>query len=196
MFKVNNIFLSMQGEGIDTGLPTIFVRLSGCKMGCPFCDEKQNFGKHKLMWEEEIIERISMFSETYSVKNVVFTGGEPLEHDLGILSQKLVYKDYRLGIETNGSIPLGDLKFYFKSISVSPKIPFEECKIDKCTSLKVLFPYYNGALASEYKKMEARYYSLQPIWGEPDAKGIFDEVMKLGYPWRLGPQVHKLLGMV
>ena len=77
--KVNEIFYSLQGEGVFTGTAAIFVRLAGCNLHCDFCDTKHE--DYTIFTEEEIVKAIS----DYPAKHVVITGGEPtlqLTHSL------------------------------------------------------------------------------------------------------------------
>ena len=69
--KVNEIFYSLQGEGVFTGAAAIFVRLAGCNLHCDFCDTKHE--DYTIFTEEEIVKAIS----DYPAKHVVITGGEP-----------------------------------------------------------------------------------------------------------------------
>ncbi len=99
--KVNEIFLSIQGESTYSGLPTVFVRFSGCNLRCGYCDTAYAYFEGSEISCEEILKQI----EKYSYKRVCLTGGEPmLQNDidklLGLLS------GFDVTIETNGSIPL------------------------------------------------------------------------------------------
>lgn len=98
--KVNEIFLSIQGESKFTGLPTIFIRLTGCNLRCTYCDTRYAYQDGKYLSEQEIINII----KKYEYKRVCITGGEPLLYDLGKLLNLL--QGYKVTIETNGSIIL------------------------------------------------------------------------------------------
>ena len=71
MFKLVEIFSSLQGEGRNTGRPCVFVRFAGCNLKCPWCDTDVQ-GRFTLSLTELVAE-----IESFSVKNVIFTGGEP-----------------------------------------------------------------------------------------------------------------------
>ena len=77
-WKVNETFYSIQGEGRHTGMPAVFLRLSGCSMNCSFCDTKYAFGAGKEMGAEALLNDLAQ----YPVKTVIITGGEPTEQDL------------------------------------------------------------------------------------------------------------------
>jgi len=96
--KVCEIYRSIQGEGLDIGRPTTFVRLSGCNLKCTFCDTKYAWTEFKEMTPEEVA------SEVYKLgcRNICITGGEPLLQDLTELLDRLRHR--RVTIETNGTI--------------------------------------------------------------------------------------------
>lgn len=102
---VNEIFSSIDGEGIRTGELATFIRLAGCNMRCSYCDTlyalKSTAGIEMSI--DEIMEKIDKFN----VKNITLTGGEPLIHnDVDLLIDTLIKHKYKVNIETNGSIPI------------------------------------------------------------------------------------------
>ena len=100
--KVNEIFLSIEGEGKRAGLPAVFVRFFGCNCSCSYCDSvyacKGN--DYKEMSIDEIINEV----EKYQCNNVTTTGGEPLIHqDINQFLQELIDNGYDVNVETNGT---------------------------------------------------------------------------------------------
>ena len=100
---VNEIFGSIDGEGIRAGELASFVRLAGCNLRCSYCDTQyaldKNAGTEMLV--NEIIDELNKIG----IKNVTLTGGEPLQHkDIDILIDELIKSNYKVNIETNGSI--------------------------------------------------------------------------------------------
>lgn len=116
--KIAEIFHSIQGEGILTGVPSVFVRTSGCNLRCTWCDTPYT------SWEPEgeqlHVEQILARMENFPSKHAVITGGEPLlMPDLDDLCQGLRERGYHITLETAATI--------FKSIpcdlaSLSPKL--------------------------------------------------------------------------
>jgi 7-carboxy-7-deazaguanine synthase len=103
--KVNEIFLSIQGESTYAGLPTVFVRVQGCNLRCVYCDSAYAYYEGFEMSLEDIIKEIRKLG----YKRVCLTGGEPmLKEETGQLLELLA--DYDVTIETNGSIPLDEIK--------------------------------------------------------------------------------------
>ncbi len=102
--KVSEIFLSIEGEGIRTGAPAVFVRLFGCNLHCAYCDslyaiEGSDFAE---MSPVEIFEKVQSFRTKY----VTLTGGEPLIHvDVQTLLKLLDDAGFEVNIETNGTRP-------------------------------------------------------------------------------------------
>ncbi len=105
--KINEIFYSIQGEGVLTGAPTIFIRTTGCNLRCRWCDTEYAFYEGEEMEIEEILERIKGLSSETGCRRVCLTGGEPLiQGDAQNLSRRILEAGYHLTLETNGSIPL------------------------------------------------------------------------------------------
>jgi len=116
---INELFYSLQGEGRLSGMPTVFVRTSGCNLRCWYCDSYHTSWEptHAQMGIEEIVEEVQSHERA---EHVVLTGGEPLIHEDSVtLLEELDELGYHTTVETNGTIyrdcPI-DL------VSVSPKL--------------------------------------------------------------------------
>lgn len=120
MFKVIEIFCSIDGEGPTAGELATFIRFSDCNLRCRWCDTSYSWdgsSKYISMTSEEIIEYIRM----NQVKNITLTGGEPLiqphiEQLLRTLSEE---SQYQIHIETNGSISIAQFKERVPSPNIS-----------------------------------------------------------------------------
>lgn len=122
MVRISEIFYSVQGE-IDIGVPSIFVRFSGCNLiasgkGCGWCDSKYAQDGTDMI-PSEVVRKISSYS---NCKNVVITGGESLlqRESLFSLVGELMEKEYKLSIETNGTL-FDSRLVVFNNINCSPK---------------------------------------------------------------------------
>jgi 7-carboxy-7-deazaguanine synthase len=103
---INEIFLSIQGEGRTMGLPTVFVRLTGCNLDCKWCDTRYAKEEGREMSMEEVLEKVG----SYGAKHVCLTGGEPLcSNDSPYLISALLEGGKHVTLETNGSMPLEGL---------------------------------------------------------------------------------------
>ena len=102
MYKVNEIFYSLQGEGRWMGRPAVFVRMSGCNLKCPFCDT--DFKGYKEMSAEDIL--TACLEKGGDCRFIVLTGGEPTLQVDAELIQLLHQQGYYLSMETN-STPRG-----------------------------------------------------------------------------------------
>ncbi|MBT3917713.1 MAG: 7-carboxy-7-deazaguanine synthase QueE [Nitrosomonadales bacterium] len=101
--KINEIFFSLQGESSLIGVPTIFIRLTGCPMRCTYCDTAYSFHDGRNMSINEILKEISK----YKTKYVTVTGGEPLAQKLcWELLSKLSDNGYNVSLETGGAISI------------------------------------------------------------------------------------------
>jgi len=117
MFRVVEIFKSLQGEGYNTGREVVFVRFAGCNLACPWCDT--NHGGGRDMTAGEILEAVLALG----CGSVILTGGEPLlQAGLETLLALLKSRGLWLGIETNGTInPAPGERALIDYIATSPK---------------------------------------------------------------------------
>ena len=103
--KVSEIFKSIEGEGLRTGLPAVFIRLHGCNLRCSYCDSMYAVegSDYKQMSVAQILDAVKEFS---GITHVTLTGGEPLIHqDVEDLLSLLSSNGYQVNIETNGTVP-------------------------------------------------------------------------------------------
>lgn len=101
--KINEIYLSLQGESTYAGLPCVFIRLTGCSLRCVWCDTAYAF----FEGQDEGLEAILAKVDSFGIKMVEITGGEPMEQE-GVLSlmEALLKKGYRVLLETSGAVDL------------------------------------------------------------------------------------------
>lgn len=104
--RMTEIFYSLQGEALTSGLPTVFVRLTGCPLRCVYCDTTYSFTGGERLSLEAIMEDIAQ----YPCKRVCITGGEPLAQPNCIaLINRLLEAGYEISLETAGALSVADV---------------------------------------------------------------------------------------
>jgi organic radical activating enzyme len=195
MYKVNEIFYSLQGEGFHTGTASVFVRLSGCNLRCHFCDTRHETGKE--MSTQQIIDAVNRWPQA---PLLVLTGGEPsLRIDEDFVTALKSQTGKLIAIETNGTRPLPK---GIDWVTLSPKNTFPggdlvPCILTHCDELKVV---YVGQNLEQYDYIEANHRYLQPCYVDDpterqrNLEACVDAV--LAHPtWRLSLQTHRILGI-
>ena len=189
MYKVNEIFYSLQGEGFWTGTPMVFVRFSGCNLKCPFCDT--NHGGYRGMTAEEIVDEV--IKAGGDCGRVCVTGGEPsLQLDADLV-EALHGKGFQVHVETNGTRPLPDGVDW---VTMSPKEEVEGLKgdgtvvLERADEVKVV---YLGKDVEKWAVFPATWLFLQPCSCGNTAETM-DYILR--HPqWRLSLQTHKYLNI-
>ena len=193
--RVNETFLSLQGEGFFTGTPAFFLRLSGCNLKCPFCDT--NHQTYKEMSEDEIVQEASREKP----RHIVITGGEPALQLTESLVDKLHEAGFFVQVETNGTLPLPQSIDW---VTCSPKSL--HLSIQNIDELKVLYKgegdnpeHFFNSLPQKVSGRGPRLY-LQPLDTGDEMRNriiLRDTIAYiLQHPkWKLSLQTHKLLGI-
>lgn len=201
--KINEIFYSLQGEGKWTGLPNIFIRVTGCNLRCLYCDTKYAYYEGNEMSIEEIVKNI----DNYQCKYICITGGEPLmQKDIINLIGTLIIKNYQICLETNGSKKI-EILSNKKSLLISLDIKCPSSKMHKkmvfknisflrkSDQLKFIIKDkkdYNYAkkIIKDYKPISTIFF--QPVW-RSDPKKLADWIKEDKINVRLGLQLHKII---
>ncbi|MCX4331186.1 MAG: radical SAM protein [Muribaculaceae bacterium] len=182
MLRINEIFYSLQGEGVHTGCPAVFVRLSGCNRRCPFCDT--DFHSFTEMTETEIVDAV----RAYPAEIVIITGGEPALQLTASLVNALHAAGRRVHVETNGSLPLPPEVDW---VTCSPKEP--PYAIGRIDELKLVLTDGCDPEAVAAQLPAAAHYCLQPL-SCTNTDACVDYI-KAHPRWRLSLQTHKLISI-
>ncbi|MEY3152603.1 MAG: hypothetical protein RLZZ49_870 [Bacteroidota bacterium] len=187
-------FLTLQGEGRFAGHAAYFIRLGGCDVGCVWCDVKESWDmdKHPRIAVEALVGHAAESGATIAV----ITGGEPLMHDLGILTTELKKKNIRTHIETSGA---HEVSGTWDWITFSPKkfkAPLNDT-IVCANELKVVI--YNKSDFEWAEKFATQVSNncllyMQPEWSRSaEMNPLIVEYIKSHPQWALSLQTHKYL---
>lgn len=198
-YRIVEIFETLQGEGFNTGMPSIFIRFGKCNLACPWCDTNYNQYTTKTLAEIMAVVR------GFSAKNIIITGGEPtIQPNLERLLDVLKAEGYFIAVETNGLKPVPKQIDY---IATSPK------RIYQKNYLKHHIPFahevrivVDGDMLEFCEQIEntipAERYYLSPC--ETDGMmNMLETITQLGKlnqrshkpRWQLSIQTHKMAGI-
>ena len=202
--KIFEIFYSLQGESSRVGLPTIFIRLSGCPMRCHYCDTAYAFQGGFMMTIDEIMEAIKKYHTHY----VTVTGGEPLaQKEVLNLLKVLADQNFKVSLETGGGMPIKEVdprikiildiktpesgeekKNYWENLNfihLKDEIKFVLCSRED----------YNWAkkIINQYKLPEKCDVLFSPVYQKLNNTDLGNWILEDQLPVRMQIQLHKLL---
>ena len=203
--KISEIFMSIQGEGTESGLPTIIIRTFGCNLDCKWCDTKYaRKGKGREMPISKILEKCNL----YGIKRVSITGGEPLiQKDLLVLIKALLKRRYVVAVETNGSINIRKLPKKIRvsmdikgpSSGMEDKMSYDNLRYIKMKD-QVKFVIQNKKDYEFAKKIIKKYrlesrtnVIFQPEASSHFSKKLIDNILRDRLNVRFGLQIHKII---
>lgn len=210
MLYYDEIFLSIQGESTDMGLPCIFIRLFGCPVKCSYCDTIQDVKNKKRISLENVINKVRKYKD---VKHVCITGGEPMiqKDEVISLTWELLSLGYKVSIETSGCIPIEDWGYkrsykYIMDIKCpSSKVSYKN-KYDNLvklqTSDEVVFVIADREDYEFMKDILSKYPTsaqilLSPMFNKNGknviGKDLVEWVLKDRIDCRIQIQLHKIL---
>lgn len=194
VYKINEIFESIQGEGFYSGTPVIFVRLAGCSMGCEWCDTKYCQEVHYSLTAEQII---SHLERHFVKKRVVITGGEPFEQDLEQLVNTLRDNHYEVSIETNGAQEIPESLRHYAWLTVSPKKTVLSTSLKCANEIKLVITNEDDIKRAKriISYYQPTYFYLQPESGKEDATQLCVKTCLEDPRFKLSAQLHKLINV-
>ena len=200
--KVNEIFLSIQGESKSIGLPTVFVRFTGCNLRCSYCDTKYAYDEGYDMSCDDIVARV----EELGCKRVCLTGGEPLlQKDIQCLMDRLC--DYEVSIETNGSIDiskfkLGNMHRFVMDVKLDSSECYNKMILSNFEYLKdsdeIKFVVGSRLDYERAKEVINTYHRrgqliISPVFGKIDYAKIVEWILQDKLDARFQLQIHKII---
>ncbi len=202
--KVFEIFYSLQGESSRVGLPTIFIRLSGCPMRCHYCDTAYAFQGGSMMGMDDIMSSIKKYDTRY----VTVTGGEPLaQKEVLNLLKTLADSDYEVSLETGGGLSIKEVDPRVKIILDIKTPESGEEKKNHWENLEVINSKdeikfvlcsrgdYEWAkqILDQYQLTEKCEILFSPVYQKLNATDLGNWILKDQLHVRMQIQLHKLL---
>ena len=220
MYKINEVFETIQGEGTFTGVPAIFVRLQVCPVGCSWCDTKQTWDAEPTdyaslndimakkgdspLWTNIDAQGIVTLlqDQGYTARHVVITGGEPCMVDLTPLCAMFENNGYSTQIETSGTFEIITTEKCW--VTVSPKVNmrggYEILSSAMHRANEIKHPIATEQHVTDLKQLLAQHkvfntpVYLQPISQKERATQLAIDTC-IENNWRLSIQVHKYIGI-
>lgn len=219
-YPVNNIYTCIQGEGVQTGVAMVLVRLHGCAVGCPWCDTKETWAfapaderptlpevmgqNGRFTWADSATIAAYIAQHHPGPRWVLLTGGEPADYRLDTLVKTLHEKGYQVAIETSGTA-LGHVTAACDWVCVSPKIGMpggKQVLAEAVASADEIKHVVGKAadidqldhLIATMPLKHTAVICLQPISQSRKATDLCIETVQ-SRGWRLSIQMHKYIGV-
>jgi len=204
MLKITEIFHSLQGEAREAGLPTVFVRLTGCPLRCSYCDSEYAFYGGQWMRFDDILGEI----RRHQTPHVCVTGGEPLaQKRCAELLALLCNEGFTVSLETSGAVDIGQADRRVSRV-MDLKTPASGeadrnlwSNLDELTSHDQLKFVICSRADYEWAKEQLIDRKLDsicevlfsPAWGQVEARDLAEWILEDRLPVRFQLQIHKLL---
>ncbi|WP_346840840.1 7-carboxy-7-deazaguanine synthase QueE [Metapseudomonas otitidis] len=203
--RITEIFYSLQGETRTAGLPTVFVRLTGCPLRCQYCDTAYAFNGGQLQSLDDILGQVA----AYRPRHVCVTGGEPLAQPNCIpLLARLCDAGYEVSLETSGALDIAAVDTRVSRVldlktpgsaevarnryeNIAQLTPNDQVKFVICSRED-----YDWAVSKliEYRlEQRAGEVLFSPSHHQVDARQLADWIVADNLPVRLQLQLHKIL---
>lgn len=202
--RITEIFYSLQGESVTVGLPTVFVRLTGCPLRCQYCDTAYAFTGGTVQEIDDVMASIA----SYKCKRVCVTGGEPLaQPGCNFLMKRLCDEGYSVSIETSGARDIAEVDSRVM-IVMDLKTP-DSLEVDKnlLTNLDYLKPTdqikfvlcsrsdfdWASTIIKEHRLAERVHLLFSPSWNQLNPTDLANWIIEDNLPVRFQLQLHKIL---
>ena len=204
MLKVNEIFYSIQGESTYSGLPCVFIRLTGCNLRCKYCDTQYALDEGEGLTLAEIQKRVAY----YDCNLIEITGGEPLlQAPVANLSKNLIEQGKTVLIETNGTQNIDQLPdqtiriMDIKCPGSGESIKMNWKNIDRLRAddnVKLVISHREDfdwaiSVVKTYNLLNKVNVLFSPAYGILNPEILAEWLLKLSLPIRLNLQIHKYI---
>lgn len=202
--RITEIFYSLQGESNTVGIPTVFIRLTGCPLRCVYCDTAYAFTGGKKINIGEIIAEVEQYKTPY----ITVTGGEPLAQPACIeLLTQLLNKNFKVSLETSGAIDISNVDQ--RTVKVMDLKTPSSGELNK--NLYGNLQYLNSkdqvkfvigndedynwskAVLTEYALSDRCEVLFSPVMGLQNPTELAEKILRDRLPVRFQIQLHKLL---
>lgn len=203
--RITEIFYSLQGEANTVGIPTVFIRLTGCPLRCNYCDTAYAFTGGIKMTLEEILSQISQ----YNCRYITVTGGEPLAQMAGCLQllQLLVEQNYKVSLETSGALDISLVPIAVSKVMDLKTPSSTECERNLYSNIEFLTAHdqvkfviaddedyqWSKAIIGQYDLMNRCELLFSPVADKQNPTELAEKILRDRLPVRFQVQLHKLL---
>lgn len=202
--RITEIFYSLQGESNTVGLPTVFIRLTGCPLRCGYCDTAYAFTGGQRMAIDTILAEVAQYSTPY----VTVTGGEPLAQSACLdLMTALTDQGYRVSLETSGALDISEVDpRVIKVMDLKTPSSGELAKnryqnidfIGRDDQIKFVIAndedyQWSKTLLTQYHLAERCQVLFSPVAEQQNPTELADKILRDRLPVRFQIQLHKLL---
>jgi len=202
--RITEIFYSLQGEGKTMGLPTTFIRLTGCPLRCGYCDTEYAFYGGQEREISDIIEEVKSIGATY----INVTGGEPLaQKRVHSLMQQLCDLGYQVSLETSGALDVSNVDSRVVKVldvktpgskEVARNKPENYAYLNKADQIKYVICdqadfFWSKEHMYEHQLQDKCEILFSPVQGQLAATELADWVLEEKLPVRFQIQLHKYL---
>ncbi len=202
--RISEIFVSLQGESTTVGLPTVFVRLTGCPLRCQYCDTEYAFRGGEVTAINDVMAQVAR----YQVQYVTVTGGEPMAQPACVpLLARLCEAGYKVSLETSGALDISQVDTRVMKVMDLKTPGSGEVEKNRFENLGYLAPrdqvklvicdredyLWASRILEQHRITDRCEVLFSPSYGQQDAAELADWILADRLPVRFQLQLHKIL---
>ncbi len=202
--RITEIFYSLQGEANTVGIPTVFIRLTGCPLRCVYCDTSYAFSGGERISIADILAQVAQYDSKY----ITVTGGEPLAQPACLdLIRQLLDQQYRVSLETSGALDVSGVDPRAVKVMDFKTPSSEEVDKNRYDNINFLTAHdqvkfvignqadyeWSKAVLSQYDLLNRCEILFSPVMGQQNPTELAEKILQDRLPVRFQIQLHKLL---